>query len=98
MFLAVSGVWFFRVAFMLWMMIHQRPVGFDPETFTGPVLTVIGFGQYLFPLAVLETYFLVRRRDINREKIATALFLFLLTLVMGAGIFAAIAGMWLPRL
>ncbi len=56
LFLVVSGSWFIRIMFTLTFMIFRGPVGFDPTTFTGPLLTFMTFAQYLFPLAVLEVY------------------------------------------
>lgn len=98
LFMVVSGVWFFRVGLMLWLMIHQAPVGFDPETFQGPFLIFLGFGQYLLPLAVLELYFLAKTRGTTIGRYAMGAFLGILTIGMAAGIFAAGMGMWLPRL
>ncbi|HEY0230265.1 MAG TPA: DUF2306 domain-containing protein [Dokdonella sp.] len=98
LFLVVNGVWFFRVELMFWLFVNQGPVGFDPETFTGPFLTFLSFSQMLLPLAVLELY--LRARD-GREpigKFATAAGLVVLTAAMGLGEFAAFMGMWLPRL
>lgn len=94
LFLVASGVWFFRVGLMLWLTIHRAPVGFDPDTFRGPFLTVLAFGQYLIPLAVLELY--LRSRDV-KSKWAMAGGLAILTAGMGVGIMAAAMGMWLPR-
>ncbi len=98
LFLVVSGVWFFRVGFMLWMLIHQKPVGFDPETFTGPFLTFIAFGQYLLPLAILELYFRAQDRASAQGQLAMAATLVVLTILMSVGIFGAVVGMWLPLL
>lgn len=98
LFLVASGVWFFRVGLMLWLLIHQAPVGFDPETFRGPFLSFLGFAQFLLPLAVLELYFHARDRAGAAGRFAVAGALAVLTVAMGAGIFAAAAGMWLPRI
>jgi len=98
LFLAVSGVWFFRVGFMLWMLANQGPVGFDPKTFTGPFLVFLAFGQYLIPLGILELYFLAQKSRNKVGKISMAATLFILTILMSAGIFGATMGMWLPKL
>lgn len=98
LFLAVSGVWFFRVGLMFWLAVNQGPVGFDPETFTGPFLTFWAFGQYLVPLAVLEVYFRVQDSSSSTARYAMAGGLVVLTLAMALGIFTAFMGMWLPRL
>ena len=98
LFLMVSGVWFFRVGFMLWMLIHQRPVGFDIGTFTGPFLIFLAFAQHLLPLAVLELYFYTKDRAGTLGRFVMAVVLIVLTFLTGIGIFGALVGMWLPLL
>ncbi len=96
--LAMSGVWFFRVFLMLWLVIFKRPVGFDPETFTGPFLTCLGIFVYIFPQAVAALYFKAKFSGERSKKWAFTTFLLITTLAMAVGIFGAIAGMWLPRI
>jgi len=98
LFLVVSGVWFFRVGLMLWILINGGPVGFDPKTFTGPALTIIAFGQYLLPLAVLELYLGARERGGTSARLVMAAGLFMLTIAMGVGIFGAAIGLWLHHI
>lgn len=98
LFLAGSAVWFFRIGLMGWIIINGGPVGFDPETFTGPAITFIGFAQYLLPLAILELYLFAKNKAGAKGKTAMAIGLFALTLWMAFSIFAAVMGMWLPRL
>ena len=98
LFLAVSGVWFFRIGLMFWIVVNQGPVGFDPESFTGPFLSFLGFAQYLLPLAVLELYFQVQKKRYPRGQLAMAVGLGALTLPMIVGIGAATMIMWLPHL
>jgi hypothetical protein len=93
LFLAANGVWFFRVGLMLWLLIWQQPVGFDPKTFTGPFVTALSFGQFLLPLGVLELY--LRTRGRGRLM---ALGLVLCSLATAVGIFGAVMGLWLPQL
>lgn len=50
------GVWFSGIGLMAWIMIHQAPVGFDPETFTGPFLLFWSGTNFLLPLALAESY------------------------------------------
>jgi len=72
--------------------------GFNAATFSGPFLTFMSFGQYLVPLAVLEIYLRTQERAGAPGRLATAAGLFVLTVAMGVGIFAATMGMWLPRI
>ncbi|RTR27192.1 DUF2306 domain-containing protein [Shewanella atlantica] len=98
LFIAMGGVWFFRIGLMLWLMVHQAPVGFDPKTFEGPFLSFLGFAQYLIPLAVAQLYFAASDSKNPKYKLAISLGLVVLTLAMAGGIFAASMGMWLPRI
>ena len=96
LFMVMSGVWFFRVGFMFWMLIHQKPVGFDPDTFQGPFLSFLSFAQYLLPLFFLELYFWAQERAGQAGKIGTAVLIAVLAIGTAAGIFGAIMGLWLP--
>lgn len=98
LFLAVSGVWFFRVGLMFWLLANRGPAGFDAETFSGPFLTFLAFAQYLLPLALLELYLRAQQNRHGLAKLATAALFALATLVMAAGIAGASLMMWLPRL
>lgn len=98
LFLAVSGVWFFRVGLMFWIVANQGPAGFDPDSFRGPFLTFLAFAQYLLPLAVLELYLRAQERGGAGLRIAAAAVLAALTLITAAGVGAATLLMWLPRL
>jgi uncharacterized membrane protein len=96
LFLVVSGAWFFRVGFFLWILLNQGPAGFDLETFRGPALTFMSFANSLLPLAVLEVYLHARTRSGAPGRLAMAAALLLLTVAMAIGIFGATIGMWLP--
>lgn len=98
LFMVVSAVWFFRIGLMLWLVIHQAPVGFDPDTFTGPFVIFIAFAQYVVPLLVLELYFRAQKSNSAYAQLAMAISLVVLTLMMAAGIFGAFMGLWLPNL
>ncbi|WP_276479825.1 DUF2306 domain-containing protein [Paraflavitalea pollutisoli] len=98
LFVAMSGVWMFRVFFMLWMVIHQAPVGFDPDTFTGPFLTALAIGVYIFPQAIVAWYFSARQTYIRWITWGFTLFLLLTTLGIFVGTIGATLGMWLPRI
>ena len=96
LYLLVGGVWFFRLGLMLWLLANRGPAGFDPETFTGPALTTLSFGQSLLPLALLQLYFIVQQRGSAAGQWAMATTLGLLSLLTAAGVAAATAMMWLP--
>lgn len=98
LFLVVSGSWFFRVILMFWIAVNGGPAGFDPKTFQGPALVIIGVLQYALPLAVLELYFMARAAARPGPRIATAGLLFALTGAMALGIAVATMGMWLPNM
>ena len=98
LFMVMSGVWFFRVGIMLWLLIWQRPVGFNPETFQGPFLSFLNFAQFLLPLALVEVFFWVKKNGSQKGKLALSAFYFVCALATAAGIFAATMGMWGPRM
>jgi tetratricopeptide (TPR) repeat protein len=97
LFLVASAAWFYRIAFFLSLLLFKGPFGFDPATFTGPFPTIMSFAQYLFPLAILEIYLRVQDRPGALRRMATAGILFVLTLAMGAGIFAVTMAVWVPQ-
>lgn len=96
--LAVGGVWFFRIGLAGWLLAHRAPVGFDPKTFTGPFLSTLAFAQVLLPLAVLELYLRVRQHAGPAGQLAMAGLLAALTLLTLLGIGAAALMLWWPRM
>lgn len=98
LFLAVSGVWFFRIGLMGWLAVNQAPVGFDPDRFVGPTLTALAFAQVLLPLAVLELY--LRALDSRRSgpQWLAAVVVAAMSAATLVGTLAAIMGMWWPVL
>ena len=96
-FLVVSASWFFRIGFFLALLIFKGPFGFDPTTFRGPFLTFMTFAQYLIPLAILEIYLQAQDRPGVLRRMATASLLFVMTLVMVAGLFAVAIAQWVPQ-
>ena len=92
-FIVASGVWFFRVGFMAWILINQGPVG-STDNLDGPFDYVWSFMNYLLPLAVLEGYFIVSKRSKTGEKFMMAGLILLLTIITGIGIFGAYMFMW----
>jgi uncharacterized membrane protein len=96
--LVVGGVWFFRVGFMFWVAWNQGAVGFDMQTFSGPAITILGFGQTLVPLALLQLYLHAERSTQPLVRYTVAGVIGAATVVMSFGIFAAANKMWLPHL
>ena len=98
LYLVVSGVWFFRIGLMAWIIANRGPAGFDPKTFTGPAITTLAIAQWALPLLVLEPYLRVRANGGPRARLAMAAVLALATLLTAFGIGCATAAMWLPRM
>lgn len=95
LFLVASGVWFFRVMLMGWLVV-LGPVGIDPETFTGPLLDVLGYAHYLLPLAIYELYLWAKQRSSAPGRYAMTGLMIVCTLLTAIGVFGATMGMWLP--
>ena len=95
--LAMSGVWLFRVFLMLWLAIFKRPVGFDPETFTGPFLICLGLLVYVTPQGVVWAYFKSRRGTSIPTQAIFSTLMFFITIGTAVGLAAAVFGLWLPR-
>lgn len=98
LFLAMSGVWFFRVFLMLWLTIHQGPKGFDMETFQGPALNMLYTFSYIFPIFFAEIYFITKEAEPIMGKRILAIFMLVLTGCITVGTFSATLGLWLPNL
>ncbi len=96
-FLVVSGVWFFRVGFGLWILIHGGAPGSN-ETLTGPFDIFLYFACFLVPLLFFEIYVLSKRKATNKGKWAVSAGLFVLTLATAGGVFMAAQIFWLPNL
>lgn len=96
--LAVGGVWFFRLGLTAWLMVNQGPRWFDPRTFQGPFLTVLGIAQYVLPLLVLQAWLHARDRGGWQLRAGMAAVLAALTLLTVFGTFSATMILWLPRL
>ncbi|WP_342084973.1 DUF2306 domain-containing protein [Dyadobacter sp. OTU695] len=100
LFMVVSGVWFFRIGLMCWLVLNGGPAGFDPRTFSGPFLTTLAVFVYALPvsLLLLELYFYAQKAVKSVVITAVALLIFMVTALMAVGVFGAVAGMWLPRI
>lgn len=91
-FMVVNGVWFLRVGIMFWALISGG-MGMN-DSLSGPADTVIQFGAYLIPLAVLELYFFAQDSDSLPTKRTIAALIFLAAGITLIGVSGAIAFMW----
>jgi hypothetical protein len=98
LFLVVGGVWFFRIGLMLWIVLNRGPAGFDEQTFSGPALTALSFGQFVLPLALLQLYFHADAQRSAAVKFTATAVLALGSVATIGGIAAAASILWLPRL
>jgi Predicted membrane protein (DUF2306) len=98
LFLVVNGVWFFRVGLYFWLFINKGVVGFNPKTFEGPFLNVLTFSQYIIPLLLFELYLRAKKSANRKLVLITVTILFLFTVLMIIGIFAASMGIWFPKI
>lgn len=99
LFVAVSGVWFFRIGLMLWLQLNGgKPVGIDFASFTGPFLTALQTTVYILPLALMEIYLRTTDKGTATQRLLVAASVFALSALMAVGIFGATMGMWLPRI
>ncbi|HET6932706.1 MAG TPA: DUF2306 domain-containing protein [Candidatus Acidoferrum sp.] len=96
LFLVASASWFIRLGFAV-TFVALGPIGFDPATFSGPMVTFWSMAQYLLPLGALELYLWAQDRPGALRRMATAGVLFVLTLAMGAGITLNAMGSWVPN-
>lgn len=98
LFWAASGVWLFRVGLMAWLMVFQRPAGFDMNTFSGPFLTFLAIAVFVLPVLIVELYLRAREQSGQLLRWVASATLTLTALVLALGVFGATMGMWLPRL
>lgn len=96
-FMVVSGVWFLRVGLMGWVIVNQGPAGLTDDM-SGPIDSVMTFGSYLIPLALLELYFAAQRSDGGLLKVFAAAMVGIAALYTAAGVFGTVAFMWAPYL
>lgn len=93
-FMVANGVWFLRVGIMGWAILTQG-WGLN-DKLDGPVGTILTFGAYLIPLAVLELYFRAQDSRSGLRKRLAGVVVLVMTAFMAIGISGAIAFMWGP--
>lgn len=95
-FLMVSGVWFFRIGYGLWILLTGfTAVGANADL-TGPFDRFLSLGHALVPLLILELYFLAKARPSLSLKKWTANFLVVLCFLLAGGIAMAAMVFWGP--
>jgi hypothetical protein len=100
LFMVTSGVWFFRVFLMAWLLINGGPKGFDGTSFTGPFLTFLSFFTYAFPISllILEYYRFAKESGKISFLITSSIVVIAAIAIITLGIFGALMGMWLPNM
>ena len=96
-FMVVSGVWFLRVGLMGWVVLNRGPAGMTADM-SGPIDSVMTFGSYLIPLAVLELYFAAQRSPGVILKVLAAAVVVAAAAFTALGVFGTVAFMWGPYL
>ncbi|MDY8135636.1 DUF2306 domain-containing protein [Aquimarina sp. 2201CG5-10] len=97
-FMVVSGVWFFRIGFGLWIFLNNGSAPGSTEDLTGVFDKFLYYADYLLPLLFLELY--LRAKDITNSygKFIMTGVTFILTILTGIGIFMAAQIFWLSHL
>ncbi len=97
-FLVVSGVWFFRVGFGLWIFLNNGSAPGSTQDLTGPFDMFLYLANYLLPLVFLELYLYTKDKANASGKFTMAGTLIILTTLMACGIFMAAQIFWLPNI
>lgn len=93
-YLAVNGVWFLRVALMVWAPL-TRGWGMDRKL-SGPADIALQLCAYVLPLLVLEAYLRAQASANPNAKRAVAGLLIGLTVLTGLGALGAVLILWGP--
>lgn len=96
--LTASGVWFFRIGMMFWILVNRGPAGFNPKTLEGPFMDFLSYASYLLPLAILELYFAARDRGGVAARLTMAAGLVVVSVATAVGIFGATMAIWMRKL
>ena len=97
-FLMVSGVWFFRVGYGLWILLTGFTAPGTSPDLNGPFDIFLSFGHSLVPLLIIELYFYARSHaDLHMKKVAVAS-VSVLALLLAAGVIMVTMIFWMPVL
>lgn len=97
LFIAMSGVYFFRVFLNAWLITFQD-TWIDFDSFTGTGLDIVGFCSYIAPLIVAEVYFRTEKGKSILAKKAMTAFMGVLNLLFIIGTIGATLLMWWPEM
>ena len=97
-FIVVSGVWFFRIGYGLWILITGFTAPGVTNNLDGPFDIFLGFAHTILPLMILELYFYVIASKSTIFKRWMSAFLILLTILLSGGIVMAFMIFWAPQL
>ena len=97
-FLMVSGVWFFRVGYGLWLLLSGFTAVGMTSNLTGPFDRFLSFGHSIIPLLILELYFLAKGHQNLAIQLWTTRFLVLLCFLLAGGIVMVGMVFWMPVL
>jgi hypothetical protein len=97
-FLMVSGVWFFRLGYGIWILITGFTAPGTNGNLNGPFDIFLSFAHSLVPLLILEAYFYAKRHSSLRVKQFGAGALIGLSLLMIGGIVMIALVFWAPHL
>jgi hypothetical protein len=86
LYLVSNAQWFIRVGFFAYFIVSTL-IGHEPD-FSDPFFPFWSWGCFLVPLTVLQLYFFAQDSGNPAARVAMSTGLVLLTLVMGAGMFA----------
>ena len=97
-FIMVSGVWFFRIGYGLWILLTGFTAPGTSENLNGPFDIFLQFAHWLIPLLILEGYFLAKANTDQRIKKLATVGLGVLTVLLAAGIAMVTIIFWMPML
>ncbi|MEO0338797.1 MAG: DUF2306 domain-containing protein [Bacteroidota bacterium] len=97
-FVMVSGVWFFRIGYGLWLLLTGfSGIGITADL-TGPFDRFLSFGHSIIPLMILECYFWAKSQQNPVVKQRIAYLLGILAIFLAAGIAMVSMVFWWPAL
>lgn len=97
-FLAVSGVWFFRLGFAFWILVNAGTLPGHTPDFDGWFDISLSLGHALLPIAVFELYRYIHSQANLLSKVAMSVLMSALVLLTGAAIAITTLVFWWPKL